>query len=915
MHPFGELLKRYLNRKPVISQAQFARQINIDKTALTRMMYGQRLEGRETRWHILNIIRGLIDEKKIVTINEANDLLAAANQTKLDLNDRQENELLRLLAWQQADMAHRAAGSGRIEVVRTNLPHPSTNFVGREREIAEIKALLPSTHLFTLSGAAGIGKSRLALQVARQLLTEIEDGIWRIDLAAMVTPEELPQTLMRVLQLRQEPGQSSLSAIRRYLHTRQIMLIFDNCGHMIDVLADLVQGLLSACPSLRVLLTSREAAHIPGERVWYVPPLALPDPAHLPESAAGYMHYDAIRLFVDRAKRATPDFRLTRRNMEWVYQVCRDMAGIPLAIELAAGTVKQLEPEQRELASVEEKLAAIIGLSYNRLTAHERILFNRLAVAADGWSIETIEVVCAGIPATSIQASEVLDLLDGLVNKSLVRIMDDAPAQRRYRLLEPLRRFAQQQLEQSGEAAIIWQRFVDYYLQLCGQAEHEFIGAQQRYWMQRIDEEHSNIIAVLHWSLEQAPEICLRMSAAIWHYWVGRGTLDEGTGYLERVLQADLPTLPEVRSRALTGLAMLIFLRGDSRRAKELAEEGLAIAGETQDAVTKLYALRILGVIELNGGDLFQAESLLEESLALSLDVGDTADTAVILHNLALAVQWSGDRQRAVQLWRESIELGKQLGTSWTLAYSQLELGYQSLLQGEYGEAAQLFHESLELSRRMNDTLGISFALRRLGDLAMVQNDYAQAHTLYNESLALRLAYGESRSIAHSLAALGHLAYLEHDYTAARTYLEESLARAAQSGNRLSYGYIATLLGCVLLRQGDVRRAGLLYKENMAIQRAVGSLSGIAEALSWFAGLAAVTGQYLRAARLLGAAEALHTSTGSLRELEESFDYQVTLALLREHLSQEIISSAWTAGQTLPVEQAIAEALGTLEAD
>lgn len=907
MHPFGELLERYLRRKPVISQATFAGLINIHKTYLNKMMKGVRLEGRDTRRHILTILRGLIDEKRLSTIDEANDLLAAANEPKLDLNDRQEGELLRLLAWQQAAMAHQMGET--TGAVRTNLPHPETSFIGREREIEEIMALLPSTHLFTLTGAAGIGKSRLALHVARRLLTQYADGIWWVDLMAMVAPEELPQTLMRVLQLRQEPGQSSMTAIRRYLNARQIMLIFDNCSTLIDAAAELVQSLLSACPSLQIIVTSKEALHIPGELIWYVPPLAFPNELRLPQNPAGYMRYDAIRLFVDRAKRVMPAFRLTKQNMAWVYQVCRDMAGIPLAVELAAGAVQNLEPEQHELPLVEEKLAAIIGVSYHRLAARERILFNRLAVAVGDWSIEAIEAICAGLPATGIQASDVLDLLDGLVNKSLVRIMDDGLGQRRYRLLEPLRRFAQQQLRQSGEAGIIWQRFVDYFLDLCGQAEHEFIGAQQRYWMQRIDDEYSNIVSVLHWSLEQAPEICLQISAAIWHYWVGRGTLDEGTRYLERALQADLPAVSEVRSRALTGLAMLIFLRGDNRRARAAAEDALALAGETQDAVTKLGALRVLGLVELAGGDLFQAAALLEESLTLSLEVGDTADTAVILHNLALAVHWRGDRQRAVQLWRESITLGRQLGTVWTLAYSQLELGYQSLLQGEYGEAGQLFRESLELSRRVNDTLGISFALRRMGDLAVTQGDYAQAHAYYDESLALRRAYGESRGIAHSLAACGHLSYLEHDYAAARTFLDESLARAEQSGNRLSYGYIATLLGRVLLTQGNVRTAAALYRENLEIQRTTGSLSGIAEALGWFAGLAAVTGDSVRAARLLAAAESLHTATGSVRELEESFDYRQTLEIIRHHLSPETLTAAWSAGQALSVEQAIADAL------
>jgi predicted ATPase/transcriptional regulator with XRE-family HTH domain len=800
----------------------------------------------------------------------------------------------------------------------TNLPAPLTSFVGREWEMAEVARLLATTRLLTLTGAGGVGKTRLALEAAAAALPAYPDGAWLVEFGAMADPALVPQAVAVALGVREAPGRSLAETLVEHLRRRSMLLVLDNCEHLLAACAHLAEVLLRACPRLQVLATSREALAVGGETVWVVPSLTLPDPARLPpgegKAVAALARTDAVRLLVERARAARPGFALTSANAPAVVEVCQRLDGIPLALELAAARLKVLPVEEvaahlhdrfrlltggsRTALPRHQTLRATMDWSHDLLTEPERALFRRLAAFAGGFTLQAAERVCAG---EAVAAEAVLDLLTRLVDKSLVVVEepDAAPAvvvpppqeeHGRYRLLETARQYGWERLAESGEAEAVQRRHADVFLGLAEATETALRGARQGAWLKRLEAEHDNLRAALAWSrgAGEAPT-ALRLAGALGHFWWRRGYGGEGRQWLESAL-----ALPGASGRT-------------ALRAKVLFEAGQLARQQ---------------------GDYAAARPLLEESRAISLELGDQGGVARTLWALGLVAAWSGDRAAARPLFEEAVALAREAGDPWTLAEVLFLLGTVTA-PGDDVAARPLFEESAALFRQMGDTEFAVRPLNHLGRMALRQGDYATAHAWLEEALALAREAGDTPIIGEVLFELGKLAWSEGDHGRAAALFEETRILARRFGEKTWIVLSLHNLGYLAQGQSEHGRAAALFRESLAVARDQASRQGIAASLAALAGVTGMTGQSERAARLFGAAEALRDALGGAGDpagraeaqvprnaignpldAPNRAEYECGLAAARAGLDATRFAAAWMRGRAMPLDQAIAEALG-----
>jgi predicted ATPase/DNA-binding CsgD family transcriptional regulator len=633
-----------------------------------------------------------------------------------------------------------AAGAGG----RHNLPLARTSFVGRERETLEVKRLLAMTRLLTLTGVGGSGKTRLALKVASDLAGAYPDGAWLVELAALSEGELVTQAVAKALGVREQPGRPLTETLKDALRAKKVLLVVDNCEHLIEAVVRLVDVLLDSCPGLRVLATSRETLSAAGEVAWVVPSLTVPDSGQA-STAERLEGYESVRLFIDRARQRNPSFVLTQSNGPAVAQVCRRLEGIPLAIELAAARKGVLSVERiaerlddslrlltaggRTALPRHRTLRATLEWSHELLGEPERKQFRRLSVFAGGLTLEAAEAVGAG---DGIEQLDVLDLLSKLVDKSLV-VAEASPGEEgalRYRMLEPLRQYGQERLEESGEAQRVRERHAEYYLALAEgadaqEAERELNAARPVAWLKRMESEHANLRAALSWSLDKddesdggraAQELGLRLAVALWWFWHTHDYLSEGRRYLERALSGRSdPTMTRWRARALNAAAGLALYQADYGASK----------------------------------------ALMEESLALYRELGDKEGIAAGLTDLGLvAVLGQRDDIPLPAVLEELMKLKPELKNRNTLAYLLMLEGMIAMSRGNLEHSVTLHEQSLELFREIRNTQGIITCLGHLGLLALIRSDYESAPTLLRESLRLAWELDYKQSIQHCLYTL-----------------------------------------------------------------------------------------------------------------------------------------------------------------
>ena len=616
-----------------------------------------------------------------------------------------------------------------------NLPLELSSFVGREKELAEVQRLLENTRLLTLTGSGGCGKTRLALAAAGELVEGFEDGVWMVELASLADPALVPHSVASTLGVREQPGRTPTGTLSDHLRIRKILLVLDNCEHLVEACAELAEALLRACPELRVLATSREALGIPGEVAWLVPSLSLPDIRRLPDIES-LARYESAHLFVERTAAVKPTFELTEQNAEAVAQVCYRLDGIPLAIELAAARAKVLPVEQiadrlddsfallsaggRTAMPRHKTLHATMDWSHELLPDEERALLRRLSVFAGGFSLEAAESVCVGV---DLERDGVLDLLSHLVDKSLVTAQEES-GEARYRLLETVRQYGSEKLWESGEAEQVRERHAGYYLALAEEAEPELKGERQVAWLERLERERDNLRASMDWLLGRGrSEEAARFGWALWLFWGIRAHFAEGRRSMEQALSA----------------------------------EGNA----SMPATARAKALYVAGMMANYQGDHGSAESLVEESLGLFKKHGDKLGTAYALSNAGFAANGQGHHQRAIILIEESVDLFLEVGEKWGAA---IELGFLAVAwrnRGDHGRAKWLAERGLALSREVGERQTITAALYTLAILAQAERDYERARDLFEEGLELSAELGNEADVAHCLEGLASIAGAE----------------------------------------------------------------------------------------------------------------------------------------------------------
>jgi non-specific serine/threonine protein kinase len=616
-----------------------------------------------------------------------------------------------------------------------------------------VQRLLGATRLLTLTGVGGSGKTRLAIEAARARLRQHPDGTWLVELAALADPSLVPHAVATALGVREAPGRPVLETLRDHLRPRAALLVLDNCEHLVAACAELAEALLHAGPRLQLLATSREALGLPGETVYRVPSLAVPDLGRL-SSVERLGQIDAVRLFVERAAAVRPGFAVTEEIVPALAQICLRLDGIPLALELAAARVRVISPAHiaarlddrfrlltsgsRTALPRQQTLRAALDWSYELLSEPQRRLLRRLAVFAGGFALEAAEAVC---PGAGLDQAELLELLCQLVDKSLVGLEEGAPGEARYRILETVRQYSGEKLTAAPEAAGVRERHRDWYLALAEQAERELTGPEQAAWLKQLGREHDNLRAALGWSMERAEvEMALRLSGALARYWWRAGHFTEGLRWLEAALARSHGMHSSARAKALTGAGVLARRRGQYGQAAAWLDESLALNRALADIRGTAAALLIRGIVAADQEDYAAARQLFEESLALSGAAGDKGSVGLALNYLGEVARLQGNYVAARSLYDRSLAIQRSNGDRRSTAACLSNLAHVARAEGDLRRATALITECFGLFRELGARdLGITEGLEILAAVAAACGRPERAARLLGAAEALRV--------------------------------------------------------------------------------------------------------------------------------------------------------------------------------
>jgi predicted ATPase/DNA-binding SARP family transcriptional activator len=801
---------------------------------------------------------------------------------------------------------------------RGNLPAPLTSFVGRHAELAEARELLARSRLVTLTGPGGCGKTRLALELARSLLESFPDGVWLVELEAVSDPAGVPESLAAALGLGAgaslgvggEASRPLMEKVTDYLRGRELLVVLDNCEHLVESCALVAERVLRAAPRVRFLATSRERLAVAGEALSPVPPLGVPAPGELrPEQVAGS---DAVRLFVERATAVQPAFTLDASTAPAVSGICRRLDGIPLALELAAARVRILPPLQiaarlddrfslltsgnRGALPRHQTLRAAIDWSHGLLAGPERDLFGQLSVFVGGCTLEAAEEVC--LPA----GAGVLESLSRLVDQSLVVSEDRGHA--RFRMLETLHRYAAERLAESGTAGEFQRRHAEYCLRLAERAEPMVRGPQQATWMGRLRAEHDNLSAAISWALRHDPAVAVRLTSALAYFWlIGRRRLDVRQRLAEAV-DAARGAAPASRARALVWAAQLANLEARPDLAAAQAREALEILRDAGDPWWVALCEAILGLTVGFSADIGQAGELLEASRARFEALGDAWGAALASMFLGYASAFAARHEQGAALARRSLDGFRAAGDQWGQTMALELLGVLARRQGAFDEAVTAFEEALGVVRDLGLHEEVPFLLADLGDLQVHLGGVEAAAVLHKEALDLAQDLGarDAAALARTGLALG--ARHQGDYGRARDLHREALAFYREAGLAAEMARSLTALGHVEELRGDLDAAEACHQESLRLTLGLADAAPLAVALEGLARAATARRQPRRAAVLLGAAQAVRVRTGTPPLPQERADAEKVAGAAVSALGQEAVTGLMEQGRRMSAQDA-----------
>ncbi|HSL44142.1 MAG TPA: adenylate/guanylate cyclase domain-containing protein [Anaerolineales bacterium] len=691
-----------------------------------------------------------------------------AGITLLDLGEHRLKDLVRpehifqLLA---PDLPTEFPALRSLNILPNNLPSQLTSFIGREREMEEARKLLSSARLLTLIGPGGTGKSRLSLQIAAEQLAEFKDGVWLVELAALADPAFIVSSIASVLELHEVPGIPLISIVTDYLRAKQLLLILDNCEHLVEESAQITDQLLQSCPQLKIIASSREALGIAGETVYRVPSLSLPDRA-----SKSLMDYESTRLFIERATRAEPRFHLTDHNASSIAQICLRLDGIPLAIELAAARVKLFTPEQiadrlddrfklltggsRTALPRQQTLRALIDWSYQSLNATEQRVLRQLAVFSGGWSFEAAEAVVGEFDA--------MDGLIGLVNKSLVNV-EEQDGRSRYRFLETIRQYAMEKLLESGETVEVRDRHMDYFLQSIDQvaeADQRIFGQEDIEWLDQMEVEHDNLRVTLEWATSKHPEQALRLAYVAASFWVARDYNHEARKWCQKALEGSesLPGLDEERAKVYGMLAWSSIAIGDHKTGREASEEGVILARKVIDTKTigRLLSVKALACTFL--GDFPVAEQAIIEAESITREHGYLAELSLMLTTRAQMIYFAyGDIERAKRYLDEAIAIGRSTRLQWATTMSVFGMARIAGASGDLDTARARFLESADTAKRVGNKRLMYSCYSELAHVLRENGVLDEPLSIYRDLLPKWRDLGHRAAVAHELECIAYI--------------------------------------------------------------------------------------------------------------------------------------------------------------
>jgi predicted ATPase/DNA-binding SARP family transcriptional activator len=833
--------------------------------------------------------------------------LASALEEDLDVAPGAEIETLRarIIAQRTSKPAAHVSPSGGPPG-KTNLPAPVTSFVGRDWELNEVTDLLSRSRMVTLTGPGGCGKTRLAVESAARLIERFADGVWMVELAGLADAALVPSVVASVLGVEEQPGISLTDTLCAAWQASETVLLLDNCEHLIGACAVLAAVLLGGCPSLRILATSREPLRVEGEMTHHLPSLAAPDPARPPPPDI-LKEYEAVALFLDRARARRPDFALTDANVFSVAQICARLDGLPLAIELAAGRLSVLPVEviaerlddrfrllaggPRTALPRQQTLRATVDWSYSLLEQAEQLLLRRLAVFAGGFTLEAVESVCSG---NHQETGDVLDQLDGLVHKSLVA-REEKDGESRYRMLETIRQYAREKLNQSGEESTLLDRHASYFAVLGEQARGELVGPEQLAWLRRLQADLDNIRAALRWSQQSGQtELGLRLVAPIWRFWMVSGQSSEGRRWLTGLLGVESRHVATaVRAEALHAAGSLAYLQSDPAGATDLYVHALELRRALGDVKGMAETLNGLGVASMDLGDYRRAQSYLEESVALRTEVGDTFGTHAPLANLASIAKYHGEYAHATELYERALAIQRQFGHIHGILISLDNLAQLWGERGEYGRAAELNQEALSLARERGLVAIVAKSLETRGARALEQGYLDEAEADIIECLELCRSVGDRVQENTVLINLAEVVLARGDLDRAALLAEEALSALRQIRHQRGQAFALMTLSDVARKRGEHERAAALLEECLELRREMGDASGTIVTMEGRARLALSRGRLEEAARLYGEAAARRAELGTPLAPYWQEAYVRDIEQLREGLGTEVFERLW----------------------
>ncbi|NUL82480.1 MAG: tetratricopeptide repeat protein [Armatimonadetes bacterium] len=766
-----------------------------------------------------------------------------------------------------------------IDSLPNNLPKQVNAFIGRERELDEVNQLVRRYRLVTILGSGGAGKTRLALEAAAELIERFPDGVWVVDLSTVTDPDQIACAITTELALRQDGGLTLEDSLVRYIGSSTTLLVLDNCEHVIEAAAGLVERLLQSCPNLKVLATSRESLGIVGETAWRIPSLSFPPQQDFKGFALRDLEqFESARLFLDRALITLPGLELSDSMAPAIAQICSRLDGIPLAVELAAVRVRALSVEQiaqrlddrfhlltggsRTALPRQQTLRATIDWSYGLLSEEERLFFRRLSVFLGGWSLEAAEQVASG---DGVDEYAVIDLLGNLVDKSLVNVEERGPDGLRYAFTETIREYSRDRLMETDDMASLRRRHMVYYLGLAERGEAHIDGPGQAAWLPKLDHDYKNLRSAIEWALRNDGEASLTLVCLLWRYWMIRGMYHDGRKFTQKALDA-VPEAPQwLRAKALNSLALLVQQQGDYRLAQALSEESLAIRTQLGDEQGMTFALASIGANALFVGDLEASQKIHEQTL----------------------------------------ELSKKSGNAWGMAQSEASLGLISWYRGDYEKAREGFESSLARWSELGDLVNYQYALVGLGLVAWQEGDLEKSISLLRKALKSSRDLGNKMGTAQALNVLGIVLLNAGELEEAETWLIEGLELSEKLDAKWLIGLACGGIGWLKLQQGDAKAARQYVSRSLALRVQVEDRWGALLSLDGLAFMAALSGRPEISVQIFGFTDAGRADMGALRLKTDVRNYDEIYASIRSALGDGEFDRLYAEGGKMTMDQAV----------